>query len=97
MTGHAWQRRDSAEGRPTRRRHPPRKVSSMPSTASVSVQALDLTTFRGLPAYILIVHAVVIFVPLSAIALIAALTPSWAQRMGIVLPGRASVSHGPGS
>jgi hypothetical protein len=64
----------------------------MPSTTSVSVQALGLTTFRGLPAHILIVHAVVIFVPLSAIALIAALRPSWAQRMGIVLPGLAIVS-----
>jgi hypothetical protein len=71
---------------------PPRKALSMSSPASASVQALGLTTFRGLPAHILIVHVVVVFVPLSSVALIAALRPSWARRMSLVLPGLAIVA-----
>jgi hypothetical protein len=51
--------------------------------------AIGLSTVNGLPAHILIVHAVVVFVPLSAIALIAAIRPVWARRLGIALPAVA--------
>jgi hypothetical protein len=51
-----------------------------------ATQAIGLSTINGLPAHILIVHAVVVFVPMSAIALIAAIRPTWARRLGIALP-----------
>jgi hypothetical protein len=55
-------------------------------TSSPTVHALGLTTIRGLPAHILIVHAVVVFVPLSALALVAAIRPHLARRLGAALP-----------
>ncbi|MDI5967301.1 hypothetical protein POF50_032915 [Streptomyces sp. SL13] len=48
---------------------------------------------NGLPAHALLVHAVVILVPLAALALVVcALLPSWTRRLGIVLPGLALVA-----
>lgn len=55
--------------------------------------ALGLSTINGLPAHILIVHIVVVFVPLSGIALvIAAIRPSTARRLGIWLPAMAVIA-----
>jgi Na+-translocating ferredoxin:NAD+ oxidoreductase RnfA subunit len=51
-----------------------------------SPAAIGLSTIDGLPAHILIVHAVVVLVPLSAIALITALKPTLARRLGWWLP-----------
>lgn len=48
--------------------------------------ALGLSTVNGLPAHILIVHAVVVLVPLSALALVAAQRRGAAVRLGGWLP-----------
>jgi hypothetical protein len=61
-------------------------------TSVVHPDALGFTTINGLPAHILLVHAVVVFVPLAAIALVAALRRSVAQRLGGWLPGLAAVA-----
>jgi hypothetical protein len=54
--------------------------------------AIGLTTINGLPAHILLVHAVVVLVPLSALALVGAVKPSIARRLGIVLPALAAAA-----
>jgi hypothetical protein len=54
-----------------------------------SPDALGLNTINGLPAHILLVHAVVVFVPLAAIALVASLRPVTARRLGLLVPGVA--------
>jgi hypothetical protein len=61
-------------------------------TAVSRLDALGFTTINGLPAHILLVHAVVVFVPLAALALVAALKPSVAQRFGKWLPGLAAAA-----
>jgi hypothetical protein len=55
-------------------------------------QALGLSTINGLPAHILIVHLVVVFVPLSAIFLVASLHPRGINRLGIWLPITSVIS-----
>jgi hypothetical protein len=57
-----------------------------PYDALPEPRALGLSTVNGLPAHILIVHAVVVLVPLAAISLVAALRPSVARRFGVWLP-----------
>lgn len=58
-----------------------------------SAQALGLTTVNGLPAHILIVHAVVVFVPLTAIYIIAAsVRPRLVLRAGLLGPALAAVA-----
>lgn len=54
--------------------------------------ALGLSTINGLPAHILIVHAVVVFVPLAAIGLVVSLHPQTARRLGLLVPGTAAVA-----
>ncbi|HVW80799.1 MAG TPA: DUF2231 domain-containing protein [Mycobacteriales bacterium] len=55
--------------------------------------ALGLSTINGLPAHVLLVHLVVVFVPLSGIVLIvAAVRDSAARRLGIWLPLLAAVA-----
>jgi hypothetical protein len=54
--------------------------------------ALGLSTINGLPAHILLVHAVVVLVPLSALALVAAIKPSIARRLGVALPALAAAA-----
>jgi hypothetical protein len=45
------------------------------------------TEVSGLPAHVLLVHAVVVLVPLAALALVvAALWPAFRRRLGIVVP-----------
>lgn len=54
---------------------------------------MSLTVVNGLPVHVLVVHFVVVFVPLSALAVvIGAVWPSAARRMGIVLPLLALVT-----
>jgi hypothetical protein len=48
--------------------------------------AFGFSTISGLPAHVLIVHATVVLVPLTAICLLLALRPSLARRFGIALP-----------
>ncbi|SEO17999.1 DUF2231 domain-containing protein [Actinacidiphila rubida] len=51
------------------------------------------TVVNGLPAHILFVHFVVVLVPLTALAVVAAaVRPAWARRMGVVLPVTALVT-----
>lgn len=51
------------------------------------------TVVNGLPAHILFVHFVVVLVPLTALAVVAAaVRPGWARRMGVVLPVTALVT-----
>ncbi|BDM74619.1 hypothetical protein HEK616_81060 (plasmid) [Streptomyces nigrescens] len=46
-----------------------------------------MSLINGLPAHVLLVHFVVVFVPLTALALVAcAIWPAVAQRIGIALP-----------
>ncbi|MEJ7651706.1 MAG: DUF2231 domain-containing protein, partial [Nakamurella sp.] len=46
-----------------------------------------MTSINGLPAHILLVHAVVIFIPLTALLVVlAAAWPAAHRRMGVVLP-----------
>ncbi|MFC0598383.1 DUF2231 domain-containing protein [Streptomyces palmae] len=46
-----------------------------------------MSTIDGLPAHVLLVHMIVVLVPLTAAALVAAaLSPSAARRLGLVLP-----------
>jgi hypothetical protein len=48
---------------------------------------MSLTVINGLPAHVLFVHLVVIFVPLTALALvICAISPKIARRLGFLLP-----------
>ncbi|KOT90119.1 membrane protein [Streptomyces rimosus subsp. pseudoverticillatus] len=48
---------------------------------------------NGLPAHVLLVHAVVILLPLTCLLLVAAaVRPPWLRRMGLGLPGLALVS-----
>ncbi|MFD8597926.1 DUF2231 domain-containing protein [Kitasatospora sp. NPDC059646] len=52
-----------------------------------------MSTINGLPAHILLVHLVVVFVPLTALALIVcALSPAAARRAGLALPLLAFVT-----
>ncbi|KDN87883.1 DUF2231 domain-containing protein [Kitasatospora cheerisanensis] len=52
-----------------------------------------MSTIDGLPAHILLVHLVVVFVPLTALALIVcALSPAAARRAGLALPLLALVT-----
>ncbi|GAA2354936.1 DUF2231 domain-containing protein [Streptomyces cuspidosporus] len=54
---------------------------------------MSLTVVNGLPAHVLVVHFVIVLVPLSALAVVvAAIWPSTARRMGIVLPLLALVA-----
>jgi len=47
-----------------------------------------VSTINGLPAHVLLVHAVVVLVPLAALlAVLAALWPTARRRIGVVLPG----------
>ncbi|MEV5843934.1 DUF2231 domain-containing protein [Streptomyces sp. NPDC051985] len=52
-----------------------------------------MSTVNGLPAHVLLVHIVVVLVPLTALALIAAaLWPRAARRLGVLLPVLAFVA-----
>ncbi|MFF0392896.1 DUF2231 domain-containing protein [Kitasatospora sp. NPDC004615] len=52
-----------------------------------------MSTLNGLPVHILLVHIVVVFVPLTALALIVcALSPAVARRCGLLLPVLAFVT-----
>lgn len=54
---------------------------------------MSLTVIGGLPAHVLFLHAVVVLVPLTALALLAcALWPSAASRFGLLLPVLALVT-----
>ncbi|MFF4287638.1 DUF2231 domain-containing protein [Streptomyces sp. NPDC001633] len=54
---------------------------------------MSLTVVNGLPVHVLIVHVVVVFVPLSSLAVVVgAIWPSAARRMGVVLPLLALVT-----
>ncbi|WP_406193779.1 hypothetical protein OH807_03585 [Kitasatospora sp. NBC_01560] len=56
---------------------------------------MDLTTFNGVPVHVLLVHAVVVLVPLTALAVVAcALRPPLLRRFGLGLPLLALVSLG---
>jgi hypothetical protein len=51
------------------------------------------TTINGLPAHILLVHAVVVLVPLTALVLVACvIRTSWMARLGLMLPALAVVT-----
>ncbi|MET8610017.1 DUF2231 domain-containing protein [Streptomyces misionensis] len=51
-----------------------------------------MTLVNGLPAHILLVHVVVVLIPLTALALMAAaLWPRAARRLGVLLPALAFV------
>jgi hypothetical protein len=55
--------------------------------------SFGLTTINGLPAHILIVHAVVVLVPLTGLAMvISVLRPSLAVRWGLTVPLLAAAS-----
>ncbi|CAG6397206.1 hypothetical protein NMG29_17105 [Streptomyces cocklensis] len=48
---------------------------------------MSLTHIDGLPAHVLFVHAVVVLVPLTALAaVVGAVRPQFARRMGLALP-----------
>ncbi|MEU0971029.1 DUF2231 domain-containing protein [Streptomyces sp. NPDC005917] len=52
-----------------------------------------MSTVNGLPAHVLLVHIVVVLVPLTALALVAAaLWPPAARRLGVLLPSLALVA-----
>ncbi|MEU9451248.1 DUF2231 domain-containing protein [Streptomyces sp. NPDC048277] len=52
-----------------------------------------MSTVNGLPAHVLLVHIVVVLVPLTALALVAAAVwPRAARRLGVLLPALALVS-----
>ncbi|MEV6759334.1 DUF2231 domain-containing protein [Streptomyces sp. NPDC051105] len=52
-----------------------------------------MSTVNGLPAHVLLVHIVVVLVPLTALALVAAaLWPRAARRLGVLLPALALVA-----
>lgn len=56
---------------------------------------MDLTTFNGVPVHVLLVHAVVVLVPLTALSVVASvLWPSVLRRFGPGLPLLALVSLG---
>ncbi|BFV61158.1 hypothetical protein KCMC57_up62620 [Kitasatospora sp. CMC57] len=56
---------------------------------------MGLTTFNGVPVHVLLVHAVVVLVPLTALALVAcSLWPAVLRRFGLALPLLALVSLG---
>jgi hypothetical protein len=51
------------------------------------------TQINGLPAHVLLVHVVVVFVPLTALLLVgSAIWPGWLRRLGIALPLLALIS-----
>ncbi|WP_369386773.1 DUF2231 domain-containing protein [Streptomyces sp. CG1] len=52
-----------------------------------------MTLINGLPAHVLLVHVVVVLIPLTALALVAAaLWPRAARRLGVLLPVLAFVA-----
>ncbi|GAA1043329.1 hypothetical protein FSY75_23530 [Streptomyces sp. TR1341] len=52
-----------------------------------------MTLINGLPAHVLLVHVVVVLVPLTALALVAAaIWPRAARRLGVLLPALGLVS-----
>lgn len=52
-----------------------------------------MTTIAGLPAHVLLVHAVVVLVPLSALLVVlAAVWPTLRRRLGVVVPAVALVA-----
>ncbi|MFH8337619.1 DUF2231 domain-containing protein [Streptomyces sp. AM6-12] len=52
-----------------------------------------MTLVNGLPAHVLLVHVVVVLVPLTALALVAAAVwPQAARRLGVLLPALGLVS-----
>ncbi|MEV7684372.1 DUF2231 domain-containing protein [Streptomyces bungoensis] len=52
-----------------------------------------MSLINGLPAHVLLVHVVVVLIPLTALALVAAaLWPRAARRLGLLLPGLALVA-----
>ncbi|WP_416484811.1 DUF2231 domain-containing protein [Streptomyces sp. CL12] len=52
-----------------------------------------MTLVNGLPAHVLLVHVVVVLVPLTALALVAAaIWPRAARRLGVLLPALGLVS-----
>ncbi|MEV6113115.1 DUF2231 domain-containing protein [Streptomyces sp. NPDC052109] len=52
-----------------------------------------MTLVNGLPAHVLFVHVVVVLIPLTALALVAAaLWPRAARRLGVLLPALAFVA-----
>ncbi|MEV5878263.1 DUF2231 domain-containing protein [Streptomyces sp. NPDC052101] len=52
-----------------------------------------MTLINGLPAHVLLVHVVVVLIPLTALALVAAaLWPRAAERLGVLLPVLAFVA-----
>lgn len=53
---------------------------SIPPSDSISFERIDRNTVFGLPAHILLVHAVVVLVPLAAIALVLCLLWPAARR-----------------
>jgi hypothetical protein len=51
------------------------------------------TTINGLPAHILLVHAVVVLVPLTSLVLVACvIKTSWIARLGLLLPALALIT-----
>jgi hypothetical protein len=51
------------------------------------------TQINGIPAHVLLVHVVVVFVPLTALVLVGcAIWTSWIRRLGVVLPALALVT-----
>jgi hypothetical protein len=54
---------------------------------------MSLTHIDGLPAHVLFVHFVVVMVPLTALAaVVCAIQPRYARRMGLVLPAMGLVT-----
>ncbi|HVS68338.1 MAG TPA: DUF2231 domain-containing protein [Mycobacteriales bacterium] len=58
----------------------------------MTTPAFGLSTVNGLPAHILIVHMVVVFVPLSAVLLVASMRTSVAHGLGKWLPITAALA-----
>jgi hypothetical protein len=56
---------------------------------------VEFSLINGLPVHVLLVHAVVVLIPLTALILVAcALWPAAARRLGLALPVLALVSSG---
>jgi len=54
---------------------------------------MSLTHIDGLPAHVLLVHFVVVLVPLTALAaVVCAVRPQYARRLGLTLPALGLVS-----
>lgn len=63
------------------------EVQVNPGEVRPRVMSMDLFEIAGLPLHPLLVHAVVVLVPLTALALVlGALVPSARKRLGIVTP-----------